>query len=210
MNEVLLKGTIVHKYETDRVVAIILGITEYNAKQNKHANYPKIYFFKSDNTGAENFLLHDRVVIHGHLSSSIRRNQTGSSYVSQSIVGDTIRGFGEPESKDGQEVVQMDYPENSVTLKGEVIHVEQLDHDFVLLKMTAPREGHNNHIRLTTKNKSYLLCSPGDEIQIQGKISTSISEKNGRKRYYENILPMQMIKFTSVTDNPTQNDTPSV
>ena len=61
-NAVRLCGRIVNRYDRGNVTTITLSVIE-TVKGEQRINYPRVYFFREDNTGADKFFLHDEVCI---------------------------------------------------------------------------------------------------------------------------------------------------
>lgn len=210
-NVVKLKGRIVNRYETDQVVIVTLAIKEYAKKKKEdYVHFPKIYFFKSDHTGVDKYFLHDEVVVTGHLVAPVKRRPNGTTFVSQAIIGESIRLFGRETMPDGTVEQRKDYPMNIAFLCGEVQRIEQKDYGFIYIYMNAVNGAHNNRIFLTARNKDYLLLSPGDIIDVRAKIMTSVTQKpDGPKRYRQNVVPFSITKIEyktgeEVEENPEE------
>ena len=204
-----LKGRIVNRYETDQVVIITLAVKEYSKKKKEYYTYfPKVYFFKSDDTGIETCLLHDNVALTGHVVAPVKHRPNGTAFVSQAIIGEKARLFGRETMPDGTIEERNDYPMNLVYLYGKVLRIEQRDYGFIHIHMNAVNNGHNNRVFLTARNKKYLLLAPGDTIDVRAKILTSIAERpDGTKLYRQNITPFSVVKIEDkTTDGENQEE----
>ncbi len=183
-NEALFKGTIVSKFETSACIVLRLGITEPRRRRDgsysSESNYPKIYFFKNDVTGVENFEKGDRVEVVAHLSAPKKRRPTGQEYNSQAIIGESVK---KAERSDTERDTW-----NTVDLEGEVLRVERVSERTINIIMEAYNKRFYNQIKVTDFNLSDLVIVPGRTIHVSGKIITSRKEKNGETRNYENIV----------------------
>jgi hypothetical protein len=205
-NKVRLCGTIVNRYETDRVIIITLGITEpgrFNPKtktRTEESNYPKIYFFKDDKTGAENFLLYDKVMVEAHISAPRKKRPDGSIYVSQAIVGEKCEKARNAFEKEfGVKGIygHAEDPMNVAMFSGNVVSVKRVNEYVTNIEMDAKNKRFNNYITITSFNKNDILIAPGSMIHVYAKIITKKKEKNGQKRFYENVVASKIIVDTA-------------
>lgn len=194
-NLVSLSGTIVGKYETTACHVFILAITEPTRRRTgevvAQTNYPRVYFFKQDNTGAEKFDRGDHVDIVAHVAAP-RKTRPGSdrTYYSQSIIGESIKATESNslvnEVLPGRSAVKA---ENIVYLKGEVERVERVAPNVNLITMSAYNKRFYNRVQFTSYDATTVAIVPGNTIVIEGKIRTSERDgRNGEKRRFQNIV----------------------
>ena len=189
-NAVKLVGKVINYYETPSVYIVSLLITYKKGTDKFQANFPKIYFFKNDNTGADKIVLHDHVEIEAHVAAPRKNRANGDVYYSQAIVGDKIKLSSSVYEKefgvDGGNIYPA--PENCVFLRGKVRKVEQVAKGVVNIVMNARNKSYNNVVLVTSFRQDAILNAPGDEIAVYAIVTTHRKEKNGKAVFYENIV----------------------
>lgn len=215
-NVVKLCGTIVNLYSAPKAIVITLGITEMT-RRGRVSNYPKLYFFKEDNTGIEQFVLHDRIEVTGHIATPIKTRRNGKTYASQAIIGDKAERpsvlYPEFNSNNDDEEVMHKGTENLVFLHGVLTSVKPADKDasYARLIVLAENKGHKNYVILNARGDQYFMYKPGDVVDIYAKVLTNVKEdQNGHKRYFENIRPIRMYKISDASETGDSNgETPT-
>ena len=75
-NVVRICGRVMNRFDKPGITILTVSTLEI-IRGEKQINYPKIYFFSNDNTGVENFMRGDEVVIHAHIAAPRKYRRTG-------------------------------------------------------------------------------------------------------------------------------------
>lgn len=185
-----LFGRIVNYFETDAVYIITVETVEPHKNREgrnrigtkPRINFPKVYFFKIDPNDAGSVFRDDMVSITGHVVATAKRNRFGRNYVSQALIGESIKRIDPATDKTF-------YVKNRVWLEGPVISVEQRgEGSLFAIKMSARNKHFDNFITVITFNKDALTLEPGTVIRVKGRGASRVKEgADGNKRYYQNI-----------------------
>lgn len=195
-NVVKLCGTIVNMYSAPKAMVLTLGITE-NTRRGRQANYPKIYCFKDDNTGIEDFVLHDNVEITGHIATPMKTRPNGKMYASQAIIGDKVTKPSPvcAEFNAAEDNIIRHAPENLVFLHGRISSIRPADPSgtYAHIVVEATNKGHRNFVGMDARGDRYFLLKPGDIVDVYARVITRRKEVEGKPtRYYENIRPFSI------------------
>ena len=201
-NAVVLTGTIVNKYEKPNVTIVTLGITEpgrflkTEKKYLEESNYPKIYFFKNDNTGIEKFSLYDKITVNAHISAPVKRRPDGSTFTSQGIIGENC--------VKAEDEMGVAHPQNVVKLQGKIRRITRMKSNVINIEMEAVNKHFMNIVTVTSFNKTDLIFAPDDVVSVTGKVVTSTKERKEKvagstepvvkKVHYQNIVASKIIK----------------
>lgn len=201
-NRVVLAGKIVNKYDTNkqgrpnRICVLTIAITESQGS-GYVANYPSIVVFRDKDTGAsivDDFFRNDWVRAEGYLSSSAKSRQKKDTYRMQQIVIDKMEkleptypeAIGENKGRPHHETF------NRTVLMGEVRSINKITENVTNLGIDAINNGVHNIITVNSFGSlAHTVAndiSVGSTIRIDGKISTSVKEADGRKVHYQNVV----------------------
>lgn len=195
-NQVMIIGKIVNVFPTDKTLIVTVRVPKREPKGRVSFAFPKVYFFKADDTGIETFKEGDSIQITGHLVNPVKRRANGTRYFSQAIIGDkAVKNTSLFSTMLGTEDIGFanTQPASLVYLRGRVEQIMQVGNRSILIRLNAKQNGRNNHINVTTTNKDALLCTLGDIITIYGTIETRVAEKEDKKRYYQNIIAQKLV-----------------
>ena len=196
-NFVRLSGRIVNRYDRGKVTILTLSVAEMVRKEVK-INYPKVYFFHEDKTGAEEFLVKDEVSIIAHVATPRKiRQSNGQEYVSQALVGDSIekrKGMYEllniPDAGRGPLEPQM----NSFIITGTLSSIRKTGDRSAQIIVATP-EAFNMQI--------------GNRVTVMGKVVTGFNEprNEGEKRtYYQNLVGLSIRKSDTKEAKPVTKE----
>lgn len=198
-NIVMLIGKVSKITEQNNVTTVKVRIPRRGARGQVNFSTPKVYFFHTDNTGIQDFLLDDNVKITGHLVNTRKRRPNGTYFYSQVVIGDKIEKneslFLTELNVDGFDAVSAQ-PVSLVYLHGKVEQISASGNRAYLIRLNAMQKGRNNHVNVTTYQKDTLLIQPGDEITVYGMIDTKTKEKDGQYRFYQNVVAQKLINHT--------------
>lgn len=195
-NEVLLQGTIVHKFVTPDVA--ILTINTGNA--TPVPNYPKVLFFGDLRTKVESdFNLRDHVTIKGNIQSS-KKKENVKNQIMQSIFGESIEhtastmqnAFG-IESKNSYKPFV-----NTFKVAGHVLAIECPSPKVIRLTIRTKKNGHISfakYVYYTQEPEKFLSrIHPQDFLCAVGCVQTSKVANNGETRHYQNYVLLELVK----------------
>lgn len=199
-NFVRLSGRIVNRYDRGRVTILTLSIVELVKKETK-VNYPKIYFFHEDKTGAEDFYVKDEVSIIAHVATPRKyRQSSGQEYVSQALVGDSIEKrksmyelLNIPDAGRGPLEPQM----NSLIIEGTLSAIRKTGDRSAQVVVDALNDYHMNYVSINVATPAVFDMQIGSRVRIEGKVVTGFNEpkKEGEKRtYYQNLVGLSIKK----------------
>lgn len=199
-NFVRLSGRIVNRYDREKVTIITLRISEVVRREEK-INYPRVYFFHEDKTGAEEFFLNDNVSIIAHVATPRKRNTaSGQEYISQALVGDVIEKqkgmyelLGIEDAGRGPLEPQM----NSFIITGTLSSIRKTGDRSAEVIVDTLNENHMNYAMINVASPDVFNMKIGDKVTISGKVVTGYREpkKEGEKRiYYQNLVGLSIRK----------------
>lgn len=205
-NFVRLSGRIVNRYDRGKVTILTLSIVEVVRKETK-VNYPKVYFFHEDKTGAEEFFVRDEVSIIAHVATPRKYRQTsGQEYISQALVGDSIEKrksmyelLNIPDAGRGPLEPQM----NSFIIEGTLSAIRKTGERSAQVVVDTLNENHMNYVSINVANPAVFDMQIGTRVQIEGKVVTGFNEprKEGEKRtYYQNLVGLAIKKVEKVAE----------
>lgn len=191
-NVVILCGRLVNRYEKRNVIMITVSVLEM-VRGKKQINYPKIYFFKEDNTAVNDFMVGDEVYVNAHISAPTKRRRSGEAYISQALIGDAIRMRQSlcPEVLAGEDVPGrlMEPQMNAIYLRGPLQETVRHGENVIGLKILVEDHGHKGVVELTTVRQEALLMKPGTMVTAYGKITTKVRIIPGeRTKHYQNMI----------------------
>lgn len=192
-NFVRLCGKIINRYDRGRVTILTLFIPEMVRKEEK-INYPKVYFFHEDKTGAEDFLVRDDVVVIAHAATPRKYRQNGQEYISQALVGDSIQ-----KRKSMYELLDMDGSDrgpkepymNDFIITGTLSAIRKTGDRSSQIIIDTVNEGHLNNVSINLASQDVFSMRIGDKVTVRGKVVTGIREpkEEGEKPlYYQNFV----------------------
>ena len=208
-NKVEAFGRIINFYEANQVYIVAVKAVEVpfvpkNKRKNQEKpyiriNYPKFYFFKTDNTGVDKVFCNDLVAITGHVVSTPKRNRFGRNFISQALIGDSITLIS-PDNKSH-------YNKNLVTLEGPVVSVEQRNGGNVFaIRMNAKNKRFDNYVTVTSFNEDALTLEPGDIISVRARVvNKSVTRDDGYENHYQNLYITSLAKIGK-TDPPRETE----
>lgn len=193
-NVAILCGRIISLYDKGQIIITHLKITE-EVKGKRMSNFPKVYFFKSDDTGIDKFFVNDEVYITGHVTARKKRKATtGKIYVSQSIVADTIRARKMiHEEALGEDSCYFKEPQqNLIYFEGPILEIKQMERELIRFKMRVCDHGHPQEVQLVTHNRDILMERVGTVIRAYGKTKTWVSDPT---EYAPSHKQTQILRF---------------
>lgn len=205
-NFVRLSGRIVNRYDRGKVTILTLSIVELVRKETK-VNYPKVYFFHEDKTGAEEFFVRDEVSIIAHVATPRKyRQSSGQEYISQALVGDSIEKrksmyelLNIPDAGRGPLEPQM----NSFIIEGALSAIRKTGDRSAQVVVDTLNDNHMNYVSINVANPAVFDMQIGTRVQIEGKVVTGFNEprKEGEKRtYYQNLVGLAIKKVEKTVE----------
>lgn len=201
VNEVILSGQVVRKFENDVACNLTIKTLRTNMPNITKAgdysyNYPEVAFYDMvSKKNASEFKEGDFVEIKGQIQPQRKTDpDTGREYYDQKIIGLKVspaerilnREFGYDEG---------DYVEsqNMVKLGGVISKISSPSKNVVLINIITFAYGHVNNIQTvlyTRKPEQYISSLKlGDKIFAVGSVQTEKRTiKNGDNRYYKNVV----------------------
>lgn len=199
-NDVVVQGTIVHKYSTDKVTILTIS----TGKATQVVNYPKFVFFEETKKEADKFEKYDNVQIKANVQSS-RRFKDGKRFYTQSCIGESIkrtprdmeRIFGINEGK-------YEDPINQVELAGELVSAEAVSDNILKILLKIVKNNRLSYVQVFQfTNKAIETADKlfkGDNVCVVGNIQTIKKERldndtnQTENVYYENIVAKTLRK----------------
>lgn len=210
-NLVRLCGRIINRYDKNNVSIVTLRITEI-VKGEKKVNNPVIYFFHSDETGVENFFLHDDVVITAHVATPRKYRNNGEEYISQALVGDTIaprKRMYEILNIDGMGKGPLEPLMNEITFSGTLTAIRKIGDKSAQIVVDTVNNGHRNVITANVASADTFKMQIGDSVTVSGKIITGYYEQD-EKGHIHRPKPNSNEKPTETQENKTSEDKPKM
>lgn len=212
-NLVTLTGIIVNMYETPTcmaaTIAISLPIRQKDGSFNIVSNYPKVYFFKQDQTGIDDIKIGMNVAVSGHVVAPKKtRRGTDKTYYSQSIVGDSIRenksAIAEAGIYNGHRSLDA---ENNVYIEGVVERVERVTEKVAYFTVAAYNKSFYNKVKVACYDSKYLVIAPGNTVSINGYVSTTMKVvEGGKKIKHQNIVAYSVQDLGKLPANEEKED----
>lgn len=187
-NTVRLCGRIVNRYDRGHVITLTLRITE-TVRNEQKVNYPRVYFFREDNTGADKFFFRDEVVITAHVATPRKYRNTGEEYISQALVGDSIaprKGMYELLNIEGMGRGPLEPNTNTVVFSGNLMSIRKTgDKSAQVVVETLNDHRYRNDIMANIASSDVFNFRIGSPVSITGKVVTGYYEEDerGRRRY---------------------------
>lgn len=186
-NVVRLCGRIANRFDKKDVVILTISVMEYNGTQ-KEIYYPKVYFFLSDRTAVNEFMLGDEVTVLGHIAAPKKTRWNGERYVSQAIVGDLIRPRKRLKVPNAENDI-LEPQSNIIYLKGPLKDIRRINDKVFALTVEAVDHGHKSNVQLTSFDKNILLMDPGSLVEAYGSMRTQVKIVEGMKnKHYQNYV----------------------
>lgn len=197
INEVVLKGTIIHKFVTPEVA--ILTISTGNS--TPVVNFPKVVFFGDLRTEVENnFSKGEHVTIVGNIQSS-RKKENVKNQIMQSIFAESITktvsameaAFGVSTSSSYKKY------ENTFKIAGEVMSLDCPADSMIRMTIRTYKNNRVSFSRFVfyTANPEDVLSSihPKDHVFGLGCIQTSKkTKKNNETQYFQDYVITELAK----------------
>lgn len=186
-NAVRLCGRIVNRYDRGNVTTITLSVIE-TVKGEQRINYPRVYFFREDNTGADKFFLHDEVAITAHIATPRKYRNTGEEYISQALVGDSItprKGMYELLNMEGMGRGPLEPQTNTVVFSGTLTSIRKTGDRSAQIVVETINDGkHRNDITANIASADVFKMQIGSRVSVTGKVVTGYYEQDekGRRR----------------------------
>jgi len=196
VNEIEVRGTIVHKYATDKTTILTIS----TGKATTVPNYPKVVFFGDIAKKVDTeYNLYDNVSIKGNVQSS-RRVDGEKVFYTQSIFGEEIgRTPKEMENAFGLEGEKFEAPINEAKIAGVVTSVSTPSTNIVKFNVKTIKNGRNSVVQLFffTKEVGTVMetIRPQDNICVIGTIQTTKKERKGETVHFENVVVSEIQKF---------------
>ncbi|MBQ6856529.1 MAG: hypothetical protein IJO13_05445 [Lachnospiraceae bacterium] len=211
-NFVRLSGRIVNRYDRGKVTILTLSVAEMVRKEVK-INYPKVYFFHEDKTGAEEFLVKDEVSIIAHVATPRKiRQSNGQEYISQALVGDSIekrKGMYEllniPDAGRGPLEPQM----NSFIITGTLSSIRKTGDRSAQIVVDTMNDSHINFVSINVATPEAFNMQIGNRVTVIGKVVTGFNEpkNDGEKRtYYQNLVGLSIRKTDTKDVKPVAKE----
>lgn len=185
-NAIRLCGRIVNRYDRGHVIILTLRIAE-TVRGEERVNYPRVYFFREDNTGADNFFLHDEVALTAHVATPRKYRNSGEEYISQAFVGDSIerrKGMYELLNMEGMGRGPLEPQTNTVVFTGTLTSIRKIGDKSAQVVVETINEGHHrNDITANVASTDVFKMQIGSRVTITGKVVTGYYEQdeNGRR-----------------------------
>ena len=186
-NAVRLCGRIINRYDRGHVTTLTLSVIE-TIKGEQRVNYPRVYFFREDNTGADKFFLHDEVAITAHIATPRKYRNTGEEYISQALVGDSIaprKGMYELLNMEGMGKGPLEPQTNTVVFSGTLTSIRKTgDRSAQIVVETINQGKHRNDITANIASTNVFKMQIGSRVSVTGKVVTGYYEQDekGRRR----------------------------
>lgn len=188
-NTVTIVGKIVHKFATDKVTILTVGV--YANKPN----FPKVLFFGDNCKKSAQFNTGDMVRIEGNIQSS--KVEPGKNLKSISIFGDNIDRF---DSALGYYDISSNI--NRIEIAGTVVDMIDWNH---ILKLRI-RTFKNNRMSIVPVDYYYYSTNElsnikvGDTVSLIGTVQTRKKLLNSETVYFENYVARKIVIETTSCD----------
>ena len=192
LNEVVLSGAIVGKYETDSATRITLGINT-SSYGNLYSNYPSIYFHKKDGINVDDFRLHDKVDILAAAISTKKTLEDGTEFKRQGLCGVEIKKAGEmyePRKLYFRNAEKKYYfiGLNKTYLEGKVAYINRVGEGMYDYWIKNMRNGKINFIHLLQYTETKPDIPEGTRIAIDAWISTRKKGSGEEVRHFQDLI----------------------
>lgn len=197
-NNVLLKGTIVHKFVTPDVAILTIN----TGKSTPVVNFPKVLFFGDLRSEVEEkYDMGDHVTVTGNIQSS-KRKETIKNQIMQSVFAESISETESLMEKAFGICTDSSYKtyENSFNIAGEVMSLDCPTDSMVRMTIRTyknNRVSFARYVYYTTDVESVLSAvHPKDWIYAVGCIQTNkVHRKNGETQYFQNYVLTEIAKM---------------
>lgn len=197
INEVILEGTIVHKFVTPKIA--ILTINTGTATPTK--NFPKILFFGETISVIEKeYDVGHHIKATGNIQSSRRKpNVPNQNMIA--IFGETI----EKSESIMKQTVGIDTDKsqynfrNEIKIAGKLTAIEKRFDNLVRIRISTRKNDRASYVNLAyyTNNPDKIMgeLSIGDNVCAIGCVQTTKKEAHGQINHFENYVANEIIKL---------------
>lgn len=199
VNVTTLKGTIVNRYDTEKVTILTVGVSKRDRKGNFISNYPRIFFFKKNGKcAADGYELHDKVAIKAYLASEKRKKEE-KEFFSQSVIGKTIEPMKTVFEEVGVKAGRFEASVNEVTLVGTVLKYSDFGNGVarIIIKEEKNPKFYNKIVVSVFLDKKGILSDMlqvGNKVCIMGEIRTAKKEYEGKDVHMQNVVAVTVAK----------------
>ena len=194
-NDVVLQGSIVHKFSTPAVTILTLAVKT----SPTIVNYPKVTFFGEAKNKADQFEKGDIVKVDGNIQSS-KVNPKIKNQVTLAVFGEDVTGaktvMEEAFNVEGRYVPH----KNEFKIAGTVTSVVAVTPEVLAVTVRTDKNKRPSFVRLTrfvgAKNGTDRVSevAPGDFIYAVGHVQTHKSAKSGETKYFQNYVVSEFKK----------------
>lgn len=191
INNVMLQGTIVHKFTTPKVAILTIG----TGNATPTTNYPKVLFFGKDVEDInENYKIGEHVSITGNIQSSRKKDDIKNQNL-VSIFGETIEKsksiFQEKFGVNEDNTPEYEF-KNEINISGKISKISKIFDNLVKIRISVVKNGRFSSVNMVyyTNNPEKILNTYKlkDIVYITGCVQTTKKIVDGKPHYFENYV----------------------